>query len=1093
VPATFTQQSGDAIWSLDGGPPTCTVAYAPFDPTGVPTSGVALADTWSTYPGTYVVLPHGTALTSSLADRLTAYLGWQEASVRFVWVPDPTAAPRSWRASSIAFAGAATTGLNGLGLGSFALWVGGGCEGAPNGQGDAIVLTAPAGTVAFTAGFGAFTFPGTAPTVTVQFAGPTAGCATTGVTLVEAGGAFEQLDVGLRFSAPAPTKPAPLFTDRLVSYRYPIFSTSQPSSGASVPATVSLDPAAPFDSTRTYLGLVPDGSAHGPQLATYYRTTNRLYVRLTPLATPAGRLVPAVRALTDAPSPADPLYLVPCGAFAVDVVDAGGNPTTGTQQLMCGTSGIEYVEVPPSGSELWFTPGGAALVGDQGLTAVARTAYTSAFGPGGAGGLLYRAQPDSAALFAATSITNFLGFNKLPGVTLHAAPHDGTLPAGFPMAPYAGIVDAELAPYKEIEQKALAPTRRKNIGGAGTLASMRAASAADGGEGNGATAPTVTPQGLLAGIDGSGIAQLTLLVSGNGPVQIGAVTPALAGALQANQLFLVASAPEPLSATGEVDGAVTIPPEGPDQWTIDAWPADWSKMGTLLVMKFAGKTLRALADDTSTWADKDTFNPGRADAAQATLRAAIDEAVDRAKTDPEFRPFAKLAEDPLWQGVLVLNAPIPPGKLPTELAGLAAGIDTNQFKAHHLGLTVTPVDASGGAPAQKLSSLFGLIFYESTTSAVGAKGPYAFNVLTLKVRFENSSVATFSSRIQLLVDELFGEPATRTDATTRKPCADNVLLLYGVYQKQGATSGYTFSTDQDNVFVMTSGVLSTVEVATAQFVTVVAPADAKPPAKPAESAFILTGALRFLPAATSDGFDLFSFGPDGTDPLPLSPQRLTYSNLVVALAYVPGDVSKDVYTFDATKVVMDAAQSPARATGVFNDFPLTLSSFVHVQPAAAGAGTTPATPTSLGFAGVDAPALPQGSIAAPWFGIVADLGLGTAGALAAQAGFKASLLAAWAPGKPASPNVGLGLRLPGTGTGGKLLSLESVLKLKVGDISFVRDENAYVLALQQIALSLLTLTFPPGGQIDALLFADPTGRDHTTLGWYAGYAKTGGK
>jgi hypothetical protein len=68
-----------------------------------------------------------------------------------------------------------------------------------------------------------------------------------------------------------------------------------------------------------------------------------------------------------------------------------------------------------------------------------------------------------------------------------------------------------------------------------------------------------------------------------------------------------------------------------------------------------------------------------------------------------------------------------------------------------------------------------------------------------------------------------------------------------------------------------------------------------------------------------------------------------------------------------------------------------------------------------------------------------------------------------------------------------------VLKLKVGDISFVRDDNAYVLALQQIALSVLTLSFPPGGQIDALLFADPTGRDHTTLGWYAGYAKTGGK
>ena len=89
--------------------------------------------------------------------------------------------------------------------------------------------------------------------------------------------------------------------------------------------------------------------------------------------------------------------------------------------------------------------------------------------------------------------------------------------------------------------------------------------------------------------------------------------------------------------------------------------------------------------------------------------------------------------------------------------------------------------------------------------------------------------------------------------------------------------------------------------------------------------------------------------------------------------------------------------------------------------------------------------------------------------------------------------MGVGLKLPGTGTGGKLLSLESVLKLKIGDLTFTRDPDAYVLALQQIAISVLTLSFPPGGQVDAFLFADPTGQDHTTLGWYAGYAKTGGK
>jgi hypothetical protein len=153
----------------------------------------------------------------------------------------------------------------------------------------------------------------------------------------------------------------------------------------------------------------------------------------------------------------------------------------------------------------------------------------------------------------------------------------------------------------------------------------------------------------------------------------------------------------------------------------------------------------------------------------------------------------------------------------------------------------------------------------------------------------------------------------------------------------------------------------------------------------------------------------------------------------------------------------------------------------------------PATPSSLGFLGVQA-ATAQGALGAPWFGLVADLGLGTAGALASEAGFKASMLAAWAPGSPSSPNVAIGLKLPGTGgSGGKLLSLESVLKLKIGDLQFVRAaDGTYVLELERIALSVLMLTFPPGGQVDALLFADPTGKDHTTLGWYAAYAKDGG-
>jgi hypothetical protein len=1085
--ATFSRGQSEALWRLDGCPGSCLVGFAPFDPAGVPETGLTLAEAWSTHPGTFVVLPPQAALDAGFAARLAAYLGWREAgTARFAWIADPAAGPREWDAWTICCDGGGTTrGPSGIVLRNLALWIGGGCAAAPDGGGERIVLAAPAGAVTMTAGFGASAFECATGTVAIPFSGPQAGCVTTGVELVDegAGAGFDRLDVGLRSFAPAPG-PSPLWTG-IVSHRCPLFAAAQPAGATSIPASVSFDPAAPLDPTRSFLGLVPENAATGTRLASWFRTVNRLAVGLTPLASPAAKLVPAVRALSDPASDFDPFYLVPQGAFQVDVAGAAGWP----QRLMCGASGIEYVELPGPGCELWFSPGGAALAGEQGLDPAATTAYASVFGAGGTSGPAYLAQPDGGALFGAGGTAGFLVFSKLSGVSLGEAPH-GELPAGFPMLPYAGVEAADLGPYQEIEQRAVSPTRRRTIGGAGSGRARRAL-----GPGVPLT-PTVTPQGLLAEVGGGEIANLKLIVTGS-VLEVQGVSPELASALQSNQLFLVASDPSSLQAEGAppVDGTVTIPPADAERWTIDAWPAKWSETGTLLVMKFAGKPLLELARDLGTWVEAEAFNGGSkagVEAAQKVLLASIEEARERRGADPEFEPFAALAEEASWQGLLVLNAPIPPAELPPQLSGLAAGIDASRFKAHHVGLTVTPVSAGGGEPTQKLSALFGLIFYESETDAAGAKGPYAFNVLSLKVRFANSAVATFSSRIQLLADAFFGEPATRTDPATGKPCADNVLVLEGVYQQQGASSGYSFSSEQENVFAMTSSVLSSVEVASAQFVTVVSPEEAKQQKRRAESRFVMSGALRFLPPAASGGFDLFSFGPETTAPLPLSGQRLACSNLAVDLEYEPGERGKDSYAFDATKLVLDAAQSVARDGGVFHAFPLTLSGFVHAEPGAAGSAAG-ASPSSLGFLGVEVPGLPQGSIAAPWFGIVADLGLGSAGALAAQAGFKASLLAAWAPGGGGQANVAVGLKLPGTGSGGKLLSLESVLKLKVGGTALVREPDAYVLALERIALSLLTLTFPPGGQVDALLFADPTGQDHTTLGWYAGYAKSGGK
>ena len=677
----------------------------------------------------------------------------------------------------------------------------------------------------------------------------------------------------------------------------------------------------------------------------------------------------------------------------------------------------------------------------------------------------------------------------------------GKLPGGYPMLPFTGISDGELEPYEQLEYQAVAQTRKALIE-ALPLPRKRKAAASPAAE---PTTQALTPQGLLADVGGDGsIANLTLALSPAGAVEMTGVSAALVAALQASQLFLVATDPKSLAATPPLTREVEIPssPDGTQLWRIEVWPQEWSASATMLVLKFAGKSLVELMADTATWAGHEgvDFNPGKEGVAKAqqTLEAVVARALN--SEAPEFKPFADLAQDPSWEGVLFLNAPVPPAALPPEIAGLAAGLDASAFKAHHIGLTVTPASNEGGTVTPKPSSLFGLIFYETLNSAAaGGAPPYSFAVRSLKVRFENSLVKTFASTIELLVDQLFGEPATLVEPHEGelRPRSPSLLLLEGVYQQQGSHGGYTFTSGEADLFSVTSPVLDLVEVSLAQFVTVVAPQPGEL-TKAAQSRFVLSGSIRFQAPPTGVP-DVFSFGPQAGAKEPLSVTQLFYSNLWITLDYVPAERTKDRYTFDASKAIPDATRSVPRGGSLGAGFPLTPTGFVQVAPpeppAPPAQPPTPATPASLGFLGIGTEPALGSTIKAPWFGLVADLGFGTAGALAAAAGFKASMIFAWAPGDPKVANAGLGLKLPGTGTGAKLLSLQGVLKLKIGQLTLADPKDTggtYVLELDRIALGVLMLSLPSSGQIRALLFADPTGKDHTTLGWYAGYAKTGG-
>ena len=137
-----------------------------------------------------------------------------------------------------------------------------------------------------------------------------------------------------------------------------------------------------------------------------------------------------------------------------------------------------------------------------------------------------------------------------------------------------------------------------------------------------------------------------------------------------------------------------------------------------------------------------------------------------------------------------------------------------------------------------------------------------------------------------------------------------------------------------------------------------------------------------------------------------------------------------------------------------------------------------------------------------WYGLEMTLNMGSPGELAASMDFNASLLMAWSPGPTSadgSYDVFFGIKLPGTSSDAKLLSLQGVLKLSIDTLKmeFIPDdtdaiEGSFMLTLGNIALKFLGIVqLPPGGATNFLLFGNPKkGAPSKSLGWYASYNKT---
>lgn len=535
-------------------------------------------------------------------------------------------------------------------------------------------------------------------------------------------------------------------------------------------------------------------------------------------------------------------------------------------------------------------------------------------------------------------------------------------------------------------------------------------------------------------------------------------------------------------------------------WTFRMSPDNWAAPGRVgqsnayVIYKFnLGRSLADMAGDVSTWTWPAAASPtGDPAAASRDIVGIIATAAERQSEGALlYGAFLRAVADPNWTGILALSVEVPLDQLPPPLQPLAAGIDPSAFYAHHLGVAATPYQLSSGAIDFQRSTLFGLIDYENPEDQYfSEETAFAFRVLQLSVGFQNSVVTLFASRVELLINRLFGAPA-RLFPTVH----GNNIILTGAHQVQTMPDGtehdtYVFAMAWENSFALDGLILQGVQLISADMGT--AQAASQEGDATVVATFRMSGNLRFYEPPR---FDPFCWGPDDSG----ADGYLRFGNLSIDMQFDLGDpANTTVFRLNDGALSFDLANSVARPNSLARRFPVRLARLVTTPdprltaPGDAAPSDVPLTPDAMGFVSVTAP-IDQGTLTQPWYGLDYTIDLGTLGALAGSASIALSVLAAWSAGPGGSePAVYVGVKLPGTREAlGVSLPLQGILKLGFRSIEFLVDDasqgRTYTLRLRDFALRLLGLSFPPGHN-DIVLFGNPDQTSGDKVGWYAAYS-----
>jgi len=761
------------------------------------------------------------------------------------------------------------------------------------------------------------------------------------------------------------------------------------------------------------------------------------------------------------------------------------------------------------------------------------------------GSIPYVAQPKGASLYGLDGLINknhdTLYGAKDPSVVL---PDYGLT---FPLPPYAGVTPDNgettfsAEQIEDFERQVIGPTRRQAIGAATRSAAPSKQVCIMGHTIDEDSSPynATTPSGLIATVGADGVWTKILLGQNLQPTrrQLYFCNPddALRQAFQTNQLFLVVANKDKLgtlagTGSGDCGSEATFYNQmNVENWQFEADVGQTNKKdpqsnkygnyyNVIIIKGRQGKLYdpppqngQDVADTVSLVANPDKWTQRQTFAAPATvdnnqpdpnqlvilsqwLQSYFQEAREQ-PDDEYFKKFNAIAKDENWTGILVLRMKV--ADLPNDLAGITAGITaSDQFNVHHFAIEISQVaNQPGQQPALKdTSSMFGLIYYvdpdfkpsqngqpvEPVPPAAGLD--YDFQLLSLKVLFENSAVKDFHSYAQITLNTLFDMPVTRMGQGGNPY---NTIVLRGSYQNNNGQPVYSLGSTSNSTFYFDNNVINKIEITSAQMTTRNSGSQGTVVSWFGFSGFI---DYKIVYKVVEDQvekfpFDVFSFGNEANqDQLR---KGLSFSNLGLQMSFPTDEPMQRELAFVSDNIRFDMATSTPRDNSLFINFALELQGL--------DSGTQDASPSKDGYLTVITDARLTGVDGGPWYGLRYQLNMGTPGDLAGKVNLTSYLLMAWAPDSSGegSYKALVGLELPGTGGGAKLISLQNVLKLSIGHIrlTYDKNKNSFLLMLTEIALKFLgLLKIPPSGSTLFYLFGNPeSGGKASGLGWYAMY------